>query len=297
MKPLDFSTPTSLDDALGLLAGEGEKAGILAGGTDLIIQHRGGRRDIGHMIDIKKIPELNVLEFDAKSGLRLGAAVACDDLGAYGPAREHYPGLVEGAELIGSTQIQSRASVGGNVCNGSPAADTICGLMVHDAVCVLRGAKGEREVAAGDFMTGPGQTALKPGELLVEFRLPVPAPKSSSAYLRFIPRNEMDIAVASAAASITLAGDGVTCSSAKVAIGAVAATPLLVEAAGAALEGSAINGSALDAAALQAAGKASSVAASPINDMRGTVEYRIHMAAVLTQRAVEIAVRRIKENG
>ena len=291
MKPLDFSAPTSLDEALGLLAGAGGEAGLLCGGTDLIIQHRGGQREIGHMIDIKKIPELNVLEFDASAGLRLGAAVACDDLGASAPAREHYPALVEGAELIGSTQIQSRASVGGNVCNGSPAADTICALIVHDAVCVLRGPDGEREVAALDFMTGPGQTALKAGELLVEFRLPPPAARSSSAYLRFIPRNEMDIAVASAAVAITLADDGATCAAAKVAIGAVAATPLLVEAAGAALAGSA-----LDAAALETAGKASSAAAKPITDMRGTVEYRVHMAGVLTRRAVDIAVNRIKEN-
>ena len=295
MKPLEFSAPTSLEDALSLLAGGGDKAGMLAGGTDLIIQHRSGRREIGHMIDVKKIPELNVLEYDASSGLRLGAAVACDDLGAYAPAREHYPGLVEGAELIGSTHIQSRASVGGNVCNGSPAADTICALIVQDAMCVVHGAKGEREIAARDFMTGPGQTALQPGELLVEFRLPPPAPHTSSAYLRFIPRNEMDIAVASAAAAITLADDGATCAAAKVAIGAVAATPLLVEAAGVALQGSALQGGALEAAALEAAGNACSAAASPINDLRGTVEYRIHMAGVLTRRAVEIAVNRIKE--
>ena len=289
---MEFSAPASLEDALSLLAGEGEKAGILAGGTDLIIQHRGGRREIGHMVDVKKIPELNVLEFDTDTGLRLGAAVACDDLGAYAPAQQHYPALVEGAELIGSTQIQSRASVGGNVCNGSPAADTICALIVHGALCVVRGKDGEREIEAKDFMTGPGQTALKAGELLVEFRLPPPRPNSSSAYLRFIPRNEMDIAVASAAAAITLADDGVTCARAKVAIGAVAATPLLVDAAITALEGST-----LDASALEAAGRASSAAAKPITDMRGTVEYRTHMAGVLTQRAVEIAARRIKENG
>ena len=291
MKPLEFSAPATLDEALGLLAGEGGKAGVLAGGTDLIIQHRGGHRDIGHMIDIKKIPELNVLEFDPKSGLRLGAAVACDDLGAFAPAREHYPGLVEGAELIGSTQIQSRASIGGNVCNGSPAADTICALMVNEAVCVLRGKNGEREVAAVDFMLGPGTTALEQGELLVEFRLPAPAPRSSSAYLRFIPRNEMDIAVASAAADITLAEDGKTCAAARIAIGAVGPTPILVAEAGAALEGSA-----LDKAALEAAGKASSAAAKPITDMRGTLEYRVHMAGVLTRRAVEAAIGRIKES-
>lgn len=296
MKSLEFSAPASLEDALSLLAGEGDKAGILAGGTDLIIQHRGGHREIGHMIDIKKIPELNVLEFDADSGLRLGAAVACDDLGAYAPARQHYPALVEGAELIGSTQIQSRASVGGNVCNGSPAADTICALIVLGALCVLRGKDGERTIAASDFMTGPGQTALNPGELLVEFRLPPPRLNSSSAYLRFIPRNEMDIAVASAAVAITLADDGAICTRAKVAIGAVAATPLMVEAASTALEGSMLEGGALNAGALETAGNASSAAAKPINDMRGTVEYRTHMADVLTRRALEIAVRRIKEN-
>ncbi len=287
MKPLEFSRPATLDEAVALLAKEGANAGALAGGTDLIIQHRAGAKEFGHMVDIKNIPELNVLSFDAGEGLRLGAAVACDTLGTYEPARRHYPGLVEGAELIGSTQIQSRASVGGNVCNGSPAADTICSLIVLDAVCVIRGSGGSREVAAIDFMTGPGQTALQPGELLVEFKIPPRPAKSSDAYLRFIPRNEMDIAVASAAVAITLADDGKTCAAAKIAIGAVAATPLLVADAGAALTGSSV-----DDAALQAAGKASSAAAKPINDIRGTVEYRIHMSGVLTQRAASIAFER-----
>ncbi|MCZ6646169.1 MAG: xanthine dehydrogenase family protein subunit M [SAR324 cluster bacterium] len=288
---MEFSAPATLDEALGLLAGTGDQTGVLAGGTDLIIQHRSGHRDIGHMIDIKKIPELNVLDFDTKTGLRLGAAVACDDLGAFAPAQKHYPGLVEGAELIGSTQIQSRASVGGNVCNGSPAADTICPLIVLEAVCVVRGKDGEREVAAIDFMTGPGQTALQQGELLVEFRIPPPPPRSSDAYLRFIPRNEMDIAVASAAVAITLADDGKTCVSAKIAIGAVGPTPILVEEAAAALEGRELVN-----AALEAAGKASSAAAKPITDMRGTVEYRVHMAGVLTRRAASMALERIQES-
>ncbi|MCZ6842470.1 MAG: xanthine dehydrogenase family protein subunit M [SAR324 cluster bacterium] len=288
---MEFSAPATLDEALGLLAGTGDQTGVLAGGTDLIIQHRSGHRDIGHMIDIKKIPELNVLDFDPKTGLRLGAAVACDDLGAFAPAQKHYPGLVEGAELIGSTQIQSRASVGGNVCNGSPAADTICPPIVLEAVCVVRGKDGEREVAAIDFMTGPGQTALQQGELLVEFRIPPPPPRSSDAYLRFIPRNEMDIAVASAAVAITLADDGKTCASAKIAIGAVGPTPILVEEAAAALEGRELVN-----AALEAAGKASSAAAKPITDLRGTVEYRVHMAGVLTRRAASMALERIQES-
>ncbi len=289
MKPLEFSAPSSLDEAIKAIAGGGGEVGILAGGTDLIIQMRSGRKRIGQMVDIKKIPELNVLSYDGSSGLRVGAAVACDVLGAYKPAMQHYPSLVEGAELIGSTQIQSRASVGGNVCNGSPAADTICALIALDAICVLQGPKGSREVPAQDFMTGPGKTALKAGELLVEFRLPAPAPNSASGYLRFIPRNEMDIAVVSAAANITLDAGKKTCTAARIVIGAVAPTPLLVEAAGAALVGTT-----LDAAALEAAAEASRAAAKPISDMRGTVEYRKHMAGVLTKRAIAMALQRAK---
>ena len=289
MKPLEFSAPTSLDEAIKLYSANGAAAGLLAGGTDLLVRMRSGRADIGHVIDLKKIPELNVLSYTKKNGLRLGAAVACDVLGAHAAAKAAYPALVEGAELIGSTQIQSRASVGGNVCNGSPAADTICALIVLGAVCVVQGPKGQRELAAKDFMVGPGQTALAKGELLVEFHIPPPAAHSSSGYLRFIPRNEMDIAVVSAAANITLSANGKTCTAASVAIGAVAPTPLLVEAAGRALVGSA-----LDEAALEAAAAASRSAARPISDMRGTKEYRTHMAGVLTKRAITMATQRAR---
>jgi carbon-monoxide dehydrogenase medium subunit len=289
LKPLEFSAPSSLDEAIKAIAGGGGEVGILAGGTDLIIQMRSGRRRVGQMVDIKKIPELNVLSYDGSKGLRLGAAVACDTLGAYAPAKQHYPALVEGAELIGSTQIQSRASVGGNVCNGSPAADTICALIALEATCVVQGPDGKREIPAKDFMTGPGQTALKPGELLVEFQVPPPAANSSSGYLRFIPRNEMDIAVVSAAAAITLDAGKQTCTAAHIVLGAAAPTPLLVEAAGKALVGTS-----LDAAALEAAAEASRAAAKPITDMRGTVEYRKHMAGVLTKRAIAMALQRAK---
>lgn len=292
MKPLEFSTPTSLDEAIKMLGGGSGPVGLLGGGTDLIIQYRGGRKDIGHMVDVKHIPELNVLEFDPGKGLRLGAAVSCARLGEFKLAVQHYPGLVEGAELIGSTQIQSRATVGGNVCNGSPAADAICGLIVLGAVCVVQGAKGKREIAAKDFMTGPGKTALQPGELLVEIRVPAPAPRSSSAYLRFIPRNEMDIAVAGAATQLTMAEDGKTVKSALIAIGAVGPTPIVVEAAGKALVGKA-----LDAAALDAAAKASEAAAKPISDVRGPADYRRHLAGLLTRRTIEIAAQRALGKG
>ncbi len=289
MKPLEFHAPTSLAEAIGLLSGHGQDVGVLSGGTDLIIQYRAGRRQFGHMVDIKKIPELNVLSYDAKQGLRLGAAVCCDVLTDFAPAQEHYPGLVEGAELIGSTQIQSRATVGGNVCNGSPAADSICALIVLDATCVVAGPGGTREIAAQDFMTGPGQTALQAGELLVELRVPPRPARSSDAYLRFIPRNEMDIAVAGAAAALTLAANG-TVAAARIAIGAVGPTPIVVEAAGRALVGKQ-----LGEATLAAAAQASQAAARPISDVRGPADYRRHLAGVLTRRSLALAAQRIRK--
>ena len=291
MKPLEFHSPTSVEEAVSLLAGQGDNAGALSGGTDLIIQYRAGHKKIGHMIDIKNIPELNVLSYDDRAGLRLGAAVSCTLLADYEPAVKRYTGLVEGAELIGSMQIQNRATIGGNVCNGSPAADTICPLIVLDARCVIAGSNGRREVHARDFMTAPGQTVLQAGELLVEFRLPPRQPRSADAYLRFIPRNEMDIAVADVATALTLDGDGRTVKAASIAIGAVASKPLLVESAGQALVGSKLEPSAVEQAA-----KACQAAASPISDIRGPAEYRTHLVGVLTRRTIEIASRRIQGN-
>ena len=289
MKPIEFDSPTSLQDAIRLAGTDPASVGLLGGGTDMIIQWRGGRKDYSRIVDLKHIPELNVLEFDKTKGLRLGAAVACSTLGEFKPALQHYPGLVEGAELIGSMQIQSRATVGGNVCNGSPAADSICALIVLGAVAYIQGPKGTRELPTGQIMIGPGKTALQPGEILIEFRIPAPAPKSSSAYLRFIPRNEMDIAVAGAGVNLTLAADGQTVTHAMVAIGAVGPTPILVEAAAKALIGKKI-----DEASLKAASDASSAAAKPISDVRGPAEYRRHLAGVLTRRSIEIAARRAR---
>lgn len=288
MKPLKFSSPATLGEALGLLAGQGSALGILGGGTDLIVQMRGGRRSVGHLVDVKMIPELRVLAHDG-GGLRLGAAVTCAELAAFAPAREYYPALVDGVGLIGSTQIQNRATVGGNLCNASPAADSISPLIVLEAVLVAVGSGGTREIAAHEFITAPGVNALGEGELLMEIRLPPPPPRSGAAYLRFTPRNEMDIAVAGAAASLTLSEDGKSCTAARVAIGAAAPTPLLVEEAGRALVGSR-----LEAEALEAAARAASGASRPIDDMRGTAEYRKHLAGVLTRRAIIKAAARAR---
>ncbi|MGR8920413.1 MAG: FAD binding domain-containing protein, partial [Gammaproteobacteria bacterium] len=193
------------------------------------------------------------------------------------------PGVVEGLELIGSTQIQGRCTLGGNLCNGSPAADSVPGMIAAGATCKIAGPKGTRTAKVEDIVTGPGKTSLKKGEFVVSFFLPKRAPRSGDAYLRFIPRTEMDIAVVGAGVSLTLDKQGV-CTDARVALGAVAPKPLLVKAAGKALVGTTV-----DDAALAALAAAASAAAKPINDKRGTVEYRTKVAGVLARRAAVIA--------
>ena len=287
MHELHYEAPTSLDQAVSLLATAGDDGRLLAGGTDLIIQMRAGVRQPGQVIDAKKIPELQTLSYDAQSGLRLGAALACCEIIDNPTVRQRYPGLVEAAGLIGSDQILARASVGGNVCNGSPAADTTPALIALGATCHIAGPKGTREVAVEDFVTAPGQTVLAADELLVEFRIPAPPAKAADCYQRFIPRNEMDIAVVGVGSCVAL--DGETCRAARIGLGAVAARPLLAEEAGAALVGTP-----LDAAAIDAAAKLAQAAASPISDMRGTAEFRTHLVGVLTRRTLEEAAARAR---
>ena len=287
MHELHYEAPTSLDQAIGLLAAAGDDGRMLAGGTDLIIQMRAGVREPGQVIDAKKIPELQTLSYDAQSGLRLGAALACCEIIDNPTVRQHYPGLVEAAGLIGSDQILARASVGGNVCNGSPAADTTPALIALGATCHIAGPNGTREVAVEDVVTAPGQTALAADELLVEFRIPAPPAKAADCYQRFIPRNEMDIAVVGVGSCVALDGD--TCSAARIGLGAVAARPLLAKEAGAALVGKPLDDAAIDAAA-----KLAQAAASPISDMRGTAEFRTHLVGVLTRRTLEEAAARAR---
>ncbi len=251
---------------------------------------REGRRDLDLLVNVKHIPELNELAFDA-AGLRFGAAVPCYRLCEQPGLARAYPGLAEAAALIGGTQIQSRASVGGNLCNASPAADSIPALIAGEATCVIAGPDGRRELPVEAFCTAPGRTALRHGEILVSLRLPPPRPHTGSAYLRFIPRNEMDIAVVGVGVQLTLDDRGSSCVAARIALAAVAPTPLLVPEAGAALVGR----PPLPADIAKAAALAQA-AARPISDMRGDAEYRRHLVGVLTKRALTTALERCKEN-
>lgn len=286
MQPFRYEMPRSLDAALSLLADPGST--VLAGGTDLLVQLRSGRPSPRALVDVKAVPELRVLELGAQ-GLRLGAAVSCSELSEHESVRHAYPGLMEAAELIGSMQIQSRATVGGNLCNGSPAADTTPALLALGAECLVRGPRGERRVPLEAFLLGPGRTVLGPGELLVEVCVPPPPPGAADAYLRFIPRGEMDIAVVGAGVFVQLGPDG-RCLAARVALGAVAPTAILVPEAAQALVGSRLEASDLERAAA-AAGRAG----EPISDKRGPAGYRRRLASVLTRRALAIARERSRE--
>jgi CO/xanthine dehydrogenase FAD-binding subunit len=285
---INYESPSTLDQAVGLLKAHGEKARPLCGGTDLLIQMRAGVRMPEYVVDLKQIKELRSISFDAKTGLRLGAAVPCIEIHESEVMRRNYPGLTEAAHLIGSLQIQNRASVGGNLCNGSPAADSTPALIAIGARARLVGPSGEREVPVEDFVLSPGRTVVQPGELLVELLAPAPAPHTADAYLRLIPRNEMDIAVVGVGSSLTLDGDKIT--AARIGLGAVAATPLL-----GAKAAESLIGKKLDDAALDAAARLASDQAAPIDDMRGTIEYRKHVTGVLTRRTLLIAAERARK--
>ncbi len=286
MQSVQYAAPTSLAQAALALQGN-SNAKILAGGTDLLVQMKLGSRQPALIVDIKHIPELMEFRLDDR-GLRLGAAVSGAIVNDDAQVGAIFPGFVEALGLIGSSQVQGRCSAGGNLCNASPAADSVPALIVNQALCNIVGPAGARTVAAESFNTGPGKNCLRDGEILVSIDLPQPAPRSSDAYLRFIPRTEMDIAVAGAAVALTLDQSGL-CTAARVAIGAVAPTALLVQAAA-----DALIGTALDQTALNSAAAAASAAASPITDKRGTAEYRRKVVGVLVRRAALIAKARIE---
>lgn len=289
MHAFTYQAATSIAQAVELLAREGEQARVLCGGTDLLIQMRNGTRRPRLLVDVKTIPELRVLSYDPKTGLCLGAAVPCIEISDSPLMRRHYPGLSEAAHLIGSLQIQQRASVGGNLCNASPAADTSPALLALDARVRIAGPGGERELAVAQFFAGPGRNVLGAGEFVTQILIAPPAAHSSDCYLRMIPRNEMDIAIVGAGAAITL--EGRRCVAARLALGAVAPTPILVPQAAAALIGQP-----LDQAALERAVALVRAAAQPISDMRGTADYRRQVAGVLARRAIVAAAARASEN-
>jgi carbon-monoxide dehydrogenase medium subunit len=289
MQAFDYVAPSSVQEAVAVLAKHGPAARVLAGGTDIIIQAREGRRDVAVMVDVKGIAEATQLTHNSDGSLRIGAATSCSRIYNDAGIKQRFPALVDSASIIGSVQIQSRASLGGNLCNSGPAGDSIPTLIVLGAACEITGPNGSRTVPVEQFCTGPGRNVLQNGEMLVSLLFPAPAAKSGAAFERFIPRNEMDIAVANAAANVTLSADEQTFQSARIAIGAVAPTPLYVEAAGAALAGQPVN-----EATIAKACAAAQAAASPITDMRGTIEQRKHLVGVLVKRTINTAVARAR---
>jgi len=285
MTDIRYLAPQTLDDAVAQYAAASGAARILAGGTDLLVQMRSGMLTPSTIVDVKKIPELTAIRETAEGGFVVGAAVSGAALEEHPKFGQAWPGVLEGLTLIGSTQIQGRASMGGNLCNGSPAGDAVPALVAAGAVATIHGPDGSRELKVEDVPAGPGKTNLKPGEILVSFAFPARPKGSSDAYLRMIPRTEMDIAVVGVGVSLTL--EGGTCTAARVGLGAVAPTVLLVEDAAKALVGSK-----LDEAALNAAAAACSAACNPIDDKRGTIEYRTKVAGVLLKRTAAIAADR-----
>ena len=285
MTDIQYLAPKTLDEAVKAFAAAAGAGRILAGGTDLLVQMRNGVVTPGTIVDIKKIAELTTIEETAAGGFKIGAAVSGATLRDHAKLKKAWPGVVEAANLIGSTQIQSRATAGGNLCNGSPAGDSVPAMIAAGAIVTIQGPKGRRELAVEKVPKGPGRLNLEPGEIVVAFTLP-PRPKGSSdAYLRMIPRTEMDIAVVGCGVSLTL--ENGTCTAARVGLGAVAPTVLLVEDAAKALIGSK-----LDDAALAKAAAACSAACRPIDDKRGTIVYRTKVAGVLLRRTTLIAAER-----
>jgi carbon-monoxide dehydrogenase medium subunit len=285
MPPLSFNAPTSVDEAVKILAAADGLAKPLAGGTDLLVQLRSGRLRPEIIVDTKRIPELIGIR-EEPDRFVIGAATPGVRVYEHAALRRAWPGIVEGMELIGSEQIQGRASFAGNLCNASPAADSVPALIAAGTTCVIAGPSGRRTAPVEAIVIGPGQTSLKKGEFIVEFHLPKPKPHQSDAYLRFIPRTEMDIAVVGCAVNVTLDEHGL-CRDARVVLGAVAPTQVIVEEAATALRGHR-----LDAPTLAALDGAAQRACRPITDKRGTIEYRTKVAGVLARRAAAIAFER-----
>jgi len=280
-----YESPATTKDAVALLAKEKGQAFVLAGGTDLLVKMKAGMLEPDLVVDIKRIKGMKEIKKTA-SGFLIGAAVPCAALKENAALVKTWPGVVEGASLIGSKQVQGRCTMAGNLCNASPAADSVPGLVAAGAKVVIAGPRGTRKLAVEDVPAGVGRTVLKKGEFISAIELPKKPARSGDAYLRFIPRTEMDIAVVSAGVSLTLDAKGVI-TAARVALGAVAPTVLLVKEAA-----KAIIGSKLDDEAKARLTAAASAAARPIDDKRGTKEFRIDVAGVLARRAAELAYAR-----
>jgi carbon-monoxide dehydrogenase medium subunit len=282
-----YEAPKSIDEAVKLLQGEKGHARVLAGGTDLLVQMKSGRLEPDLVVDIKRIDGMRKISSE-KGGFRIGAAVSGAEVNEHAELMKAWPGVAEAANLIGSTQVRGRASLVGNLCNASPAADSVPALVAANAMAVVSGAKGRREVPVADIPTAPGKTSLAKDEIVEAILLPAKPAHTGDAYLRFIPRTEMDIAVVGVGVCLTLDASG-TCTAARVALGAVGPRVILSDAAAKALIGTKV-----DDAALGKLAAAASAAATPIDDKRGTKEFRTDVTGVLAKRAAKIALERAK---
>jgi CO/xanthine dehydrogenase FAD-binding subunit len=289
MVDVRYEAPQTLQAAVALLAGAGGPARVRAGGTDVIVQMETDLIEPALLVDIKKIVETRELVPD-NGGFRVGAAVPGMEIVNHAAFCKAWPGVVDGVKLIGSMQIKGRASIGGNLCNSSPAADSVPPVIASGAIARIIGPNGTREVPVEQIPVGPGKTSLAKGEFIVSFLFPPRPAHASDAYLRFTPRTEMDIAVVGVGVNLVLDGGG-TCTAARVALGAVAPTIFLSKECADALIGSKV-----DDAALEKLAKAASAACRPIDDKRGTKEYRIKVAGVLAKRTALAALERAKKS-
>ena len=280
MEPFQFEIPKSLDQVYEIMGNTNGEVRPLAGGTDLIDQFRQGRRSPSIVVDMKRIPELNRLDWEPDIGLHIGAATSCARVYEDRIVNEFYPAIADGTRLIGSIQIQNRAAIGGNVCNGVPSADTVPSLLVYETRAVIGGPRGQREVPLDEFFLAPGKTVLDSDEILIELIIPRPPVNSYSHYLRFIPREEMDIAVAGVASFVALKESG-DCGQVRIALASVAPTPVRAAQAEVILTDKSPSYELLEEASEKAV-----VHTNPINDVRGTIEYRRDLVRVLTRRTL-----------
>ena len=289
MSDTQYLAAKTIDEAVQAHNQANGSARFLAGGTDLLVQIKSGIKKPNLVIDVKKIVELNNIEEISENEFIVGASVSGANLNRNKKFSSLWPGVIEAFRLIGSEQIQGRASLGGNLCNGSPAGDSVPALIAAGCTAIIAGPDGRKELPIEEFHTGPGKTVLKNGEMLVSLKFPKRESNSSDAYLRMTPRTEMDIAVVGCGVNLTLDND--ICTSVRVSLGAVAPTPLLIKEASDIMVGTNLNSEVLEKVA-----RICMDSCNPINDKRGTIEYRTKVAGVLFKRATLIAIDRIKGN-
>lgn len=294
--PFAYEAPTSVEEAVALLARHAGRARPMAGGTDLIVQLRENRRTCDLVVDVKRIPEMTTIAVEPGRRVQIGAATPLVDIARHPEIARHFPAVAQACSLIGSISIQHRASLGGNLGNASPSADGVAPLMVHEAQVVVAGPQGRRVLPVEEVCTGPGQTCLAPDELLVSFHLPWPEPQTSSHYLRFTPRNEMDIAVAGVAVALTLDRQG-RCRRARIALSAVAPTVVRAQEAEQVLAGQPLKPASPEELEqlLQETARRAREASRPISDVRGSAAYRLHLVEVLTYRALLACLNRLPD--